>query len=350
MFHIDKDIHKAKTLPSKFYKEDRFFDLSRENIFNQSWQFICSKSDLLGLTNYPFLHLDGLLNENLLITNNNTELKCISNVCTHRGHIVSDCSENSRFLQCKYHGRKFELNGTFKSMPKFTELKNFPTQDDNLKEIPLSEWNDFLFVALDPQYKISKRLAQIDSLIPKFPYGKLSKAMNKEYLIDCHWSIYCDNYLEGLHIPYVHKGLNADIDYNTYQTNILDGIVMQTAESNNPSRSILYDNKEGVYAYYFFVFPNIMLNYYNWGISVNIIEPITKLKTRIKYRTYLIDGEEIPLNSSSSVEQVESEDQSVVLNVQKGVNSRYYKPGRFSPSMEKGVHYFHRFISENILK
>ena len=31
--------------------------------------------------------------------------------------------------------------------------------------------------------------------------------------------------------------------------------------------------------------------------------------------------------------------------VQKGVSSRFYKRGRFSPSMEKGVHHFHTLIS-----
>ena len=46
---------------------------------------------------------------------------------------------------------------------------------------------------------------------------------------------------------------------------------------------------------------------------------------------------------------VELEDQEVVLSVQKGVESRFYKSGRFSPNMEKGVHYFHRLISKKIL-
>ncbi len=93
-----------------------------------------------------------------------------------------------------------------------------------------------------------------------------------------------------------------------------------------------------------------MINYYRWGISINIIEPISKNRTRIKYRIYNLKGRNIPENSLSSVDTVESEDQRVVLNVQKGIKSRYYKPGRFSPDLEKGVHYFHRLISEKILK
>ena len=36
----------------------------------------------------------------------------------------------------------------------------------------------------------------------------------------------------------------------------------------------------------------------------------------------------------------------IVELVQKGVSSRYYDKGRFSPSMEQGVHHFHSLISD----
>ena len=39
------------------------------------------------------------------------------------------------------------------------------------------------------------------------------------------------------------------------------------------------------------------------------------------------------------------EDEEIVENVQKGVKSRFYKNGKFSPTMEKGVHHFHKLIS-----
>ena len=62
-----------------------------------------------------------------------------------------------------------------------------------------------------------------------------------------------------------------------------------------------------------------MLNFYSWGLSINIIEPISKNKTRIKYMIYNLKGESIPKKTSSSVDAVELEDQEVVLSVQKGV-------------------------------
>ena len=37
-----------------------------------------------------------------------------------------------------------------------------------------------------------------------------------------------------------------------------------------------------------------MLNFYNWGISVNIIEPINKEKTKIRFLSYPINGKSNP--------------------------------------------------------
>jgi len=46
------------------------------------------------------------------------------------------------------------------------------------------------------------------------------------------------------------------------------------------------------------------------------------------------------------LDKVEREDEFVVENVQRGVNSRFYTSGRFSPTREQGVHQFHSLISK----
>ena len=252
-------------------------------------------------------------------------------------------------MQCRYHGRTFTLEGALKNAPGFESTEKFPKEDDNLTQIPIFNWNQFLFISFNTNSQIFNILKQIDKVLPDFPYSDLSKIpIRNKYIIDCHWALYCDNYLEGFHIPYVHKGLNDDIDWKNYQTEIFDQIVLQKVKSKNSNDVIEYDGNGDMYAYYFFIFPNIMINYYKWGISINIIEPIAKNKTRIKYMIYNLKGQNVPENSSSSLDTVESEDQEVVLSVQKGVKSRFYKSGKFSPSMEKGVHYFHRLISKKI--
>ena len=350
MILIDKNIHKAKTLPSKFYLDNSIFEQSKV-FFEESIQPICTINELNNVSIYPFTYFAKFLNEELLLTNQDGKFHCLSNVCTHRGHLVSECATSNSSLQCRYHGRTFELNGRLKNAPGFKEALNFPTEEDDLKSLSVFDWNNFLFISLNENPNVFKILNQIDAILPDFPYKDLSdNPVKKEYTLDCHWALYCDNYLEGFHIPYVHKGLNEDMEWNGYETDIFENVVLQKAKSQDLKNAVFYGKDKTVYAYYFFIFPNIMLNYYSWGLSINIIEPISTNKTRIKYLVYNLKGKEIPLDSKSSVDTVELEDQKVVLSVQKGMKSKYYSSGRFSPNMEKGVHYFHRLMSKKLLK
>jgi choline monooxygenase len=110
-----------------------------------------------------------------------------------------------------------------------------------------------------------------------------------------------------------------------------------------PKNSKDYGKK--IAAYYFWVFPNLMLNFYPWGLSVNIITPISLNQTKIQFKSYVWDESKLNSGAGADLHKVELEDEKVVEQVQKGVISRFYEYSRFSPSMEKGVHHFHTLIS-----
>ena len=91
-----------------------------------------------------------------------------------------------------------------------------------------------------------------------------------------------------------------------------------------------------------------VLNFYPWGLSVNIIKPISVKETKVEFRTYVWDESKLDSGAGADLNKVELEDEEIVQQVQKGVTSRFYKNGRFSPTMEKGVHHFHTLISQFI--
>ena len=113
-----------------------------------------------------------------------------------------------------------------------------------------------------------------------------------------------------------------------------------------PKSSIDYGRN--VLAYYFWVFPNMMFNFYPWGLSINIVKPISVNFTKVEFKSYVWDDSKLSKGAGSDLDKVEKEDEEIVELVQKGVASRYYDKGRFSPSMEQGVHHFHRLISKFI--
>ena len=110
-----------------------------------------------------------------------------------------------------------------------------------------------------------------------------------------------------------------------------------------PKRSLDYG--KNIAAYYYWLFPNLMLNFYPWGLSINIVFPLSKNQTKIVFRSYVWDESKLHVGAGADLNKVELEDEEIVQRVQKGVSSRFYNHGRFSPSMEQGVHHFHRLIS-----
>ena len=106
------------------------------------------------------------------------------------------------------------------------------------------------------------------------------------------------------------------------------------------------DANKKVAAWYFWLFPNLMVNVYPWGISLNIIQPQSVYKTIVKYITIVLNKDVQLQGAGADLETVEMEDQEVVLRVQRGIQSRIYSRGRYSPTKEQGVHWFHTLLTQ----
>ena len=354
-FFVNPDIKKADTLPSSFYKNDQQFEDVKEKVFANSWQFVGHKSILPINTNtYPFEFMDGFIEEPLLLVKDQDEnLKCLSNVCTHRANIIIHNKGQVKDLKCLYHGRKFDLDGNFKSMPEFKKAIDFPRECESLKEFKLKSLGPFIFVGLEPNFKIDNVFSRIYDRISFLNLDHLDyrKDLSKDYMVEAHWAIYCDNYLEGFHIPFVHDDLNSVLDYGDYETEIDDYFVLQIGYAKDGDN--VFDLPEGhqdygknIAAYYYWIYPNLMLNFYPWGLSINIVKPIDRNQTKVKFLSYVLDETKLDSGAGSGLDKVEKEDEFVVEGVHKGLNSRYYSTGRFSPTMEKGVHHFHLLLSK----
>ena len=353
-FFINKDISKAETLPGWFYHDASIFEAMKEKIFARSWQWIgdASQVKLAGMVQ-PFSFMEGLLEEPMLLVRNADEsIRCLSNVCTHRGNRVVDHAGSYHNLMCAYHGRRFELDGSFKSMPEFTQTQDFPRPCDSLHSFPLHQWGPFLFTSVFPEFSFEGIAAIMQERVGFLPLHEFifHPTKCKDYLVNAHWALYCDNYLEGFHIPFVHRDLNAVLDYGQYSTLLFDhcnlqiGYAKDGEESFNlPEGHIDYGKNIG--AYYFWIFPNMMFNFYPWGLSINIVKPINIDKTKVSFLTYVYDESKLHSGAGAMLDKVEREDEYVVENVHRGLKSRVYTTGRFSANREQGTHHFHQLLA-----
>ena len=114
-FAIDADIRRARTPPGWVYSDPAVLAAARERIFASSWHLVAdaSRVKVPGQV-YPFTLLEGLLDEPLLLTRDRDDrVHCLSIVCTHRGTCVVEGAGVENVLRCRYHGRRFGLDGRF---------------------------------------------------------------------------------------------------------------------------------------------------------------------------------------------------------------------------------------------
>src|SRR5205085_1199994 len=142
------------------------------------------------------------------------------------------------------------------------------------------------------------------------PVARLAHDPSRDRAFDvkAHWALYVENYLEGFHIPFVHPALNESVDYGSY-----------ASELHRYSNLQLAHDKEGrVAARYWWVFPNLMLNVYPWGISVNVVQPLALDRTRVVFRSLVWDASKLEQGAGAGLDRVEAEDEAVVEAVARG--------------------------------
>ena len=356
---IDPDIRLAETLPARAYSDPAVFAACRKRVFAPSWQFV-GDTDLVKVPGqvHPLTLLEGMLSEPLLLTRDQADrVHCLSNVCTHRGTVLCHGPGHEKTLTCRYHGRKFDLDGTFRHMPEFQGAAGFPSERDNLPRVPQGAWGKFLFASLRPGAALDDVISDMSSRVGWLPLHefRLEPARCRDYLVHANWALYCDNYLEGFHVPFVHAGLNEALDYGSYTTELYrwSNLQLGIAKSGEDAFDLPAsspDHGKRVAAYYYWLFPNTMFNFYPWGLSVNIVQPLAVDRTKVSFLSYVWRAElaERGAGGIGGLDRVEREDEAVVEAVQRGVRSGLYDRGRYSPAREQGVHHFHRLLTAGL--
>lgn len=354
-FQVDADISTAKTIDTAVYHDVSIYRQLLDKAFLPSWQFITSCDELPEEGSvFPFSFLPPAIPEPLVVTKDGQgSYNCLSNVCTHRGNLLATAPCNSKMgLICKYHGRRFDLNGCMQFMPEFKEVKNFPTAEDNLPIYPIQKWGNWLFTTLGQSSEMNSAYRWMMEKIYWLPFHRFQhdKQYDREYNINANWALYCENYLEGFHIPFVHAGLNQVLDFNAYETICKDDGILQIGYAKEGELSFeLPDNHpdfgKNIAAWYYFVFPNLMFNFYPWGLSLNIVIPVSVNTTRVMFKMFISDYDKFNQGAGSDLHTVEMEDEAIVENVQIGTAAMAYRHGRYSVKHEAGPHHFHRLLA-----
>ena len=369
-FFVDEDVRKAETLPPEAYSSKEFLELELKTIFKNSW--ICvpalsgSEIEKKG-ARMPFEFLGKPL---FLERDSKEELRVFSNVCTHKWHILVLKPEINAHTTCPYHGRIY-VNGKFVSQAGAKAAENFPRECDNLLEFKTAKWWKLFFVSLgSPEADLDETLKALKGSLAKLPLEKAKRKAHKEDFrpLPGNFLQHADNYLDYFHTLFIHAkkgGLADKVDFDSYKKGVefYPYSCLQWCYAKNPKHgfdpSLLPERfgdpkgEKRVYALWWFLPPNLTINVWPWGISVNVYEPSLEntLETKFWWQHYVWDEKKYKLRNKIWLnDEVDAEDIKAVEAVKRGIESGFAPRGKFMPGYENVSHWFHRWIYKNMFE
>lgn len=337
------------TLPARYYTDPEQFRREMETFFCQMW--ICAGRDEQ-LAEPGGYFLCEVASESIIVTRDaGGWVRAFYNVCRHRGTRM--CTQaQGKFagrIQCPYHGWTYALDGKLLGAPHMDGC-DFRHEEYPLNGVHADVWDGHIFLNLSAEPKsLATQLADLPS---KFaPWGMQNLRLYKQhvYEVQANWKLIVLNYNECLHCPILHPALSRISDYmsgnnDTPQPSYIGGAMEFRGRAQTMSvdgerrRDYLPGLKEEQrkQVLYYAVYPNLFLSLHPDYVLVHRLWPRAVDKTVVVSEWYFHPAEmaKPDFQAEDAVnfwDTTNKEDWWISELSQKGISSRAYVPGPYSP-------------------
>jgi Rieske 2Fe-2S family protein len=370
-----KDNYKSGySLNQRYYKDEGIYNLEINNIFHKHWLFAGHISQVPDKGDYFLFEFS---NESIIIVRNkNNKLKAHINVCRHRGSkICLDKKGNKNLLTCPYHAWSYDLDGVLISAREMPG--DFKFEHNSLIPVHLELIGGFIFISLSKNpLSLNNLKRDLNETLELFGLDCLKLVKHKSYSIPANWKLAVENYNECYHCIPSHKEFSRIHLMGTNDEVFkLKKSEYQQLNENNPKYAqfnCYYDNAEpGQEGYQYDrnpLNPGIFsgtvtgeaaapllgkLTEYDHGASELMIGPLMFF---LIYDDHIVGYRFTPISVDNcvcdifwmvrddAIENIDFNinnliwlwdtttlaDKTIIINNQKGVNSKFYSPGRLS--------------------
>lgn len=377
------------SLPAEFYSDASIYQIDIESIFFRGWLLAGHISQLSGAGSYFLVEFD---NESIIVVRGKDgEIRAFANVCRHRGsRVCLEQSGNVRAFVCPYHAWTYELDGSLRSRREMPT--DFKQDNYGLKSVQIGIFHGIIFINLDPDaLDFEQGINPMHSSFDIYKLDKTKVACQKSFEVDANWKLAIENFMECYHCAPAHPeysyahALKSPKDYAAmrpamveqaakigYQTELIDNPnwtkpgeieyfynrssmyepYVTGSESGKPVAPLLGDINDygGGAADIQFGPVNFALLYPDHAVLYRFL-PTALQKTNMDI-FWLVnenaeEGTDYKLDELTWLWTITTEaDKKIILNNQKGVNSRYYEPGPVSESEDYVTAFIEWYIEQ----
>jgi choline monooxygenase len=356
LFDATLPLEKARSIPACWYTDPDIYAAERRHVFGRTWLVAGRVDQLPGPGSFFTTEIAG--EPILVLRDGQGTPRAFYNVCRHRAaRVMTEPAGEATRLRCPYHGWTYDLTGRLRGIPEWDGVADFCREDNGLVPLAAAVWGPFVWVHAEP---VTTPLVDFLAPMPERTAGlgmeTLRWVARREYELACNWKVFVENAIDGgYHINCVHPGLAGALDYSQYETEVAGFTCLQSSPLRpaETQREGPVGKVRSGWAYYWWVFPNIMLNIYEGLMDTNLVLPLGTDRCRIVFDFYFAqtEGDEARkfiAESMAVADHIQQEDGGICEDVQRGLGSRSYDTARFSVRREGAEYYFNQLLAERL--
>jgi phenylpropionate dioxygenase-like ring-hydroxylating dioxygenase large terminal subunit len=190
-----------------------FYELERGAIFKRAWLNVGRVEQLPRAGSYFTKELAVANTSVVVVRGKNDEVRAFHNVCRHRGNKLvwnDDPREEAkgfcRQFTCKYHGWRYDLDGSLAFVQQDREFFDLDTSEFGLVPVHCDVWSGFVFVnvAEEPTQSLREFLGPMVTAVEGYPFERLTARFGYRTTVHANWKLFMDAFAEFYHAPVLH--------------------------------------------------------------------------------------------------------------------------------------------------
>jgi len=332
----------ARPLPRESYISPDIFAAEQERIFAAQWNCVGRASRLTAPGDYLVRSIAG--ESIVVVRGQDGVIRAFFNVCRHRGTQL--CTEPfgrvGGVIQCPYHAWTYGIDGALVGAPHMHDVAGFDRTAYSLHAAAVAERDGFVFVSIAAAPSpFSEWFAPLADRLRRFRLADLEIGHRAEYDVHANWKLVFENYSECLHCPVIHPELAARLPYDSGANDLVEGPFLggymaiaaphESATMSGRSCAPAISPDEARRAYYYSVMPNVLLSIHPDYVNYYLLTPLAPDRTRVESEWLFRAPAVNPSDAIEFWDVVNRQDWRIIEQSQRGIVSRRYVPGPYSP-------------------